>query len=103
MGNLLFTFGHGYSAQALARILLPLGWQVAGTTRSSEKVANLRAAGIDAIVWPGDDVRALLQDATHLLVSVAPNDKGDPVIADAGEAIKAIAPHLDWVGYLSTT
>ena len=103
MGNLLFSFGHGYSAQALARILVPKGWRVVGTTRSSENAAGLKSTGVDAIIWPGDDVRAALGAATHLLISVSPNEQGDPVIADAGEAITATAPSLEWVGYLSTT
>ena len=45
---LLFCFGLGYSALALARALQYLGWQVAGTCRSPEKQAALARLGIAA-------------------------------------------------------
>ena len=31
MDKILFSFGHGYSAQALARLLLPRGWRIWGS------------------------------------------------------------------------
>lgn len=37
-----------------------------------------------------------------MLSSISATPEGDPVVADAGEAL-AQADHLDWVGYLSTT
>ncbi|MDB3912873.1 SDR family NAD(P)-dependent oxidoreductase, partial [Paracoccaceae bacterium] len=38
MTRTLFCFGYGYTAQALARRLLPHGWQVFGTTRRPENI-----------------------------------------------------------------
>ena len=102
MAGTLLSIGHGYSAEALARRLLPQGWRVIGTTRSAERPERLRASGVKAVVWPGEDLRPALAAATHLLSSVAPGN-GDPVIAALGEEIAAAAPHLAWVGYLSTT
>jgi nucleoside-diphosphate-sugar epimerase len=99
----LLSLGHGYSAQALARRLLAEGWTVIGTTRSPEKAARLRADGIEPLVWPGEDLRPALARATHLLSSVAPTDAGDPVLLAEGDAIAQAAPHIEWVGYLSTT
>jgi hypothetical protein len=84
----LLSIGHGYSAQALARRLLPAGWRIIGTTRSAEGAATLRATGVEALVWPGDDLGPALADATHLLTSVAPGDS-DPVLAALGPAIAA--------------
>ena len=46
---------------------------------------------------------AALRDATHLLISAAPTDKGDPVLNELREEIAARASHFAWVGYLSTT
>ncbi|WP_422075717.1 SDR family oxidoreductase [Tranquillimonas rosea] len=103
MSGTLLSFGHGYSAQALARRLLPLGWSITGTTRSDEKAERLAATGIQPLVWPGTDISAALADATHLLISAGPDEDGDPVLAECAEAIGKAAPHLDWVGYLSTT
>ena len=98
--NTLLSIGHGYSAQALARRLLPQGWQIIGTTRTEAGAKALRATGIDALVWPEADLSAALAKATHLLTSVAPGDS-DPVLQAIGPQIAGSA--LKWVGYLSTT
>jgi len=100
MTKTLLSIGHGYSAQALADLLLPLGWHIIGTTRSAERAAQLDRAGIEPLIWPGTPLP--LSRATHLLCSVAPGPEGDPVLADHAPDI-AQATHLDWVGYLSTT
>ncbi|MEM1345255.1 MAG: SDR family oxidoreductase [Pseudomonadota bacterium] len=100
---LLFSFGHGYSAQALARRLLAQGWRVIGTTRSEDKAAAIRASGAEALLWPGEDVAPALAEATHVLLSAAPTEAGDPVLLAYGEALRAAAARLQWVGYLSTT
>lgn len=96
----LLAAGFGYSAEALARRLLPLGWRVIGTARNDARAAEMRAMGAEPAAWPPDpkEIRA----ATHLLVSARPTDDGDPTLAAFGEALKA-APALEWVGYLSTT
>jgi nucleoside-diphosphate-sugar epimerase len=103
MDRTLLSLGHGYSARALARRLVPEGWTVIGTTRSPEKAARLGDEGVEPLVWPGADLRPALARATHLLTSVAPGEAGDPVLMAAGEAIARAAPHIEWVGYLSTT
>ena len=103
MDKVLFSFGHGYSAQALARLLLPQGWRVIGTTRDPGKAEALRAQGVEPLVWGRDDAGPALHAATHLLSSVAPTEAGDPVLDAFGAAIAGIAPRLDWAGYLSTT
>ncbi|MCW3781358.1 SDR family oxidoreductase [Defluviimonas salinarum] len=97
----LLSLGHGYSAAALARRLD--GWTIIGTTRRAEKAERLRREGIEALIWPGDDLKPALARATHVLVSIAPDEAGDPVLAAHADAIAAAAPHLQWVGYLSTT
>ena len=98
--NTLLSIGHGYSAQALARRLLPQGWQIIGTTRTEAGAKALRATGIEALVWPEADLSGALAKATHLLTSVAPGDS-DPVLQAIGPQIAGSA--LKWVGYLSTT
>ena len=98
--NTLLSIGHGYSAQALARRLLPQGWQIIGTTRTEAGAKALRATGIDALVWPEADLSGALAKATPLLTSVAPGDS-DPVLQAIGPQIARSA--LKWVGYLSTT
>jgi nucleoside-diphosphate-sugar epimerase len=103
MTRTLLSFGHGYSARALSRLLIPQGWRVIGTTRSRDKADALRAEGVDPVIWPGTDMAPHIRSATHLLISAAPGEEGDPVIADWRDEIAKVADRLDWVGYLSTT
>jgi nucleoside-diphosphate-sugar epimerase len=102
MTKTLLSIGHGYSAQALARLLLPRGWRIIATTRSPEKAARLAAEGVEPVLWPGTDLAGPLAGATHLLSSVSPGAEGDPVLAELGPEL-ARAQHLEWAGYLSTT
>jgi nucleoside-diphosphate-sugar epimerase len=99
--HLLLSLGHGYSAAGLGRRLLPQGWRVVGTTRSPARAAELRAEGVEPVIWPGTDLRPLIAQATHILCSVAPDAAGDPVIRAHGADLAAARPQ--WVGYLSTT
>ena len=103
MTGTLLSLGHGYSAQALARILIAQGWQVIGTTRSADKAARLAADGVLGLVWPGSDIGPALARATHLLTSAAPDADGDPVLRLLHDQIAARARALRWAGYLSTT
>lgn len=99
----LLALGYGYSAQALAMRLLPLGWHVIGTTRSAQKAQTMVAAGLEAHLWPGTNLGPLLARATHVVTSVAPRgDADDPVLAEAADQI-AKTRHLEWLAYLSTT
>jgi len=103
-GSHLFCFGFGYSALALARRLITLGWVVTGTCRSAEKATMLREAGFSATLFDREqpvDAR-VLDGVTHLLVSVPPDAAGDPVLTRHGNDIAAL-PGLSWLGYLSTT
>jgi nucleoside-diphosphate-sugar epimerase len=97
----LLSLGHGYSAQSLARILRPLGWRIIGTTRSTARADAMRADGVDALIWPGNDLAPALAQATHLLTSIAPDVDGDPVLV--AHAAQIAAAPLEWAGYLSTT
>ncbi len=103
MTQTLLSFGHGYSAQALERILLPQDWRIIGTTRSEDKAASLMARGVEPRIWPGADMTPALDAATHLLISASPDDGSDPVLDALHDEIAARAGQFAWVGYLSTT
>ena len=103
MTQTLLSFGHGYSARALADVLIPQGWRIIGTTRSEDKADQLRASGVEPLVWPGADLGPALQAASHVLVSAGPQDGIDPVLARVRAEIEAVSSRLSWVGYLSTT
>ena len=96
----LLSLGHGYSAQALTRLLLAEGWRVIGTTRRAEKAEMLRAGGIEALLAPGDDLGPAIEEATHLLISAGPTEDGDPMLS-AYPMLRSAS--FEWAGYLSTT
>jgi nucleoside-diphosphate-sugar epimerase len=106
MSRRLFCFGLGYTALALARALQDEGWQVAGTTRTPEKQARLRAKGIEAHLFDRDrplaDPSAALAGTTHLLTSIAPDEAGEPVLDHHLADLERVGT-LEWAGYLGTT
>jgi nucleoside-diphosphate-sugar epimerase len=99
----LFCFGFGASAAALARRHVPEGFAVAGTTRDREKAETMLTRGIEAFPFDGDASLAegALDGATHVLVSIPPDDAGDPVLRQARASLAEARPA--WIGYLSTT
>ena len=70
----LLSLGHGYSARALARRLVPQGWRIIGTTRNPAKADQFRREGVEPLLWPGD-LEWILEEATHILCSAAPDAK----------------------------
>ncbi len=104
----LFCFGLGFSALALARGLTAEGWAVAGTCRTAGKQARLTDEGIAAYLFDGsapldEKATSALTASDHLLISIPPGGPEDPVLAQAGGALRAAAPSIRWAGYLSTT
>lgn len=106
-GKRLFCFGLGFSAEALARRLSERGFAVAGTCRGVEKAVALAAKGFEMHLFdeghPLAGPAAALGGTTHLLLSIPPGAAGDPAFAAHARDIAALAPSLEWVGYLSTT
>jgi nucleoside-diphosphate-sugar epimerase len=103
----LFCFGYGYCAAALSRRVMARGWAVTGTCRQADHAEDLKAEGVRAVVFdglsPSPDVTAALKDATHILVSIAPDADGDPVLVHHGADIAALGDQVAWIGYLSAT
>jgi hypothetical protein len=97
----LFVFGHGYTAQALAR---RLGWPVTATARNADQMAALEAQGVTA-VDPTDRaaLARALTDATTILVTAPPGDHGCPGLSALVPALAVSGAFPDWIGYLSTT
>ena len=81
----LFVFGLGYTAKAIVAAMP--GWRVEATGRDG------------TLAFADDDgVRAALSRASHVLSSVPPGERGDPVIERYGDALGH-----GWLGYLSST
>ncbi|MEM6306540.1 MAG: SDR family oxidoreductase [Pseudomonadota bacterium] len=97
MTKTLLCIGFGYSARALATALTD--WNIIGTTRCTSNHENIQAMGVTPVTWPGSDIRPALERASHLLISAAPTDTGDPFL----NAVDLTRYNFSWVGYLSTT
>jgi nucleoside-diphosphate-sugar epimerase len=106
----LFCFGLGYSASHYIHEFGACFDRIAGTVTTREKAAAIAAAGIgghkvEAFVFDGTDapaeVTAALMDAAALLISVPPDENGDPVLRHCAGAITG-APQLQSIVYLST-
>lgn len=102
----MFCFGYGYTANHLAGFFAERGWPVAGTTRSPEKRHLLREHGIQGYLFdyevPLPDLSYILKDVTHVLISIPPEEGGDPACLMHGEDLVQL-PNIEWVGYLSAT
>ncbi|MHA6641123.1 SDR family oxidoreductase [Mesorhizobium sp. A623] len=99
----IFIFGAGYSGKAFSQAMS--GAPIVGTTRSPEKFDALRQAGIAPLLFNGSltpKIEAALRETTHLVISTAPDEAGDPVLNAARETIAKNMPALAWIGYLST-
>ena len=101
----IFIFGAGFSGKAYAEIAISSGARVFGTTRSTESAAKLETLGISPIVFDGtivsDELAQAIDQSTELIISIAPDEDGDPVLRTVGELL-AKAKHLEWIAYLST-
>lgn len=94
--------GLGYSGRAIAASLLRCGIdRVVGTTRHQEAPPP----GVGTVTFDGTSVgaelRAAVEEATHLIVSVPPDADGDPALRCLGDVVRG-AGSVRWIGYLST-
>lgn len=100
----LFVFGMGFSSKAIVEQVRDRCSWIGGTTRSAEKAETLAANGVTPFLFDGkqasDALLAALAEATHVLVSIAPDESGDPVLNACAETLRASGP--EWIGYLST-
>jgi nucleoside-diphosphate-sugar epimerase len=97
--------GFGYSAAAIASEVGARLGSVTVTARTPAKVERLRGEGCNALPFdgsaPGPELKAAIAEVTHLLVSVPPDEAGDPALVALGPALAA-APRLRRIAYLST-
>lgn len=96
--KILFAFGLGYSATALARNLAKQNWQIYGTSQTKLGATKISELGYRGVVF--DDLAPSdIPNGAHWLVSIPPDQDGCPVV-------RKIANHTTTassVTYLSTT
>jgi hypothetical protein len=101
----LFVFGLGYTARQFIDTYRNLFARICGTYRSPEKAEALCASSIVPYFFDGESYDAGILDelarADTVIISVPPFSEFDPTLKHFSGAI-ASAPHLRWVGYLST-
>lgn len=94
-------FGAGYSARAFAQ---KSHVEIAGTTRTKDHFSSLEKVGITPLLFPSNDedsdLIGQLQQTTHLVISIAPDEHGDIVLRD--KILSSKMPRLEWICYLST-
>ena len=101
----LFCFGHGFSSRALARRLIPKGWEISGTCRDIDSKNILNNEG-QLYKYDGininKDIYNAIDKSTHLLISIPPQVSKDPVLDRFSNEILNWK-HLKWIGYISST
>jgi len=96
-----FCFGYGFTARTLADA--HPDWKIWGTGRKeqSDILSRDQYFSFDG-ENPVSGFDRVKDEITHILLSIPPNNEGDPVFQAMGEALCDL-PNLKWVGYLSTT
>jgi nucleoside-diphosphate-sugar epimerase len=104
----VFFFGMGYSSLATARSIHQLvdrDIPIAGTTRSPDKAEQLADTDYRIHVFdgerPGSTLGEDLGKATHVVLSIPPDDHGDPALNFHRANLDA-SERLQWLGYFST-
>jgi hypothetical protein len=104
----VFFFGMGYSSLATARAIhrnMDPEVPIAGTTRSLDNVETFADAAYRMHVFdgqvPGETLGEDLKRATHVILSIPPDEKGDPALNLHRDTLDE-TPNLQWLGYFST-
>ena len=100
----LFIYGFGFSARALARRLIPKGWEVAATHRKPEDAERLMAEGVTPILaTDAEAIQTAIAQARAILITAPPGPDGCPGLPALVPALARAQAFPDWLGYLSTT
>jgi nucleoside-diphosphate-sugar epimerase len=100
----LICFGFGYCAEHFIAEFAGKFERIVGTVRRAERAGILnayQAGGVLALVFDGANAAAALAQADYALVSIPPDENGEPVLASLGDALAA-GRRLRSVVYLST-
>ena len=104
----VFFFGMGYSSRATARALHQLHdpqTPISGTTRTEDGAEAFADTNYRIHIFNGEQPGATLGEdlrrATHVILSIPPDERGDPALLHHRADLDA-AEKLEWIGYFST-
>lgn len=98
----LLIFGLGYCGRAVAEAAASPALTIVATSRSLPAAGTPPPAEAAMSLIPFDAAEPAIAEATHILMTAAPGQGGDPALSRYAAAIRA-APSLRWIGYLSST
>jgi nucleoside-diphosphate-sugar epimerase len=103
--NRLLCFGFGFCARTLAERLSKSTWSITGTSRTAAGYAGIAARGFAAARFDGlaPIDASIIAGHDHILLSIPPDENGDPVLRLHLDHILASGPSFRWIGYLSST
>ncbi len=102
--NTLLIFGFGYTAKFICKKLLKKNWQVYCTTRSSEKIKEIKdLKAIPVLFYDEEKIKKILSEDNYILTTAPPENSKDPVVENYGHLLKKNSERVKWAGYLSTT
>jgi len=104
----VFFFGMGYSSLATARAIhssIDTDIPIAGTRRNLDNAEAFADAAYRLHIFdgqsPGRTLNEDLKRASHVILSIPPDERGDPALDFHRETLDA-AKDLEWLGYFST-
>lgn len=104
----VFFFGMGYSSLASARAIhqgIDPAIPISGTVRSEDRAEELADSNYRMHVFdgsgPGATLAPDLLSATRLVLSIPPDERGDPALNQHRDTIRQ-ARRLEWICYYST-
>ena len=101
----IVIFGFGFTSDAFWHFALQHFDAALTTVRTQEKAARIKSDKLDVAIFNEHDsdpkISAALLEADCVLVSIGPDQNGDPVLRRYADAI-ASSPSIKWIGYLST-
>ena len=104
----LLCLGYSYTAQHYLKLYGARFERIWVTVRDSKRAADLNAQAdgpVRALIFDGastsDDLQAAVAQAEMILVSIPPDEKGDPVLAIYGTSLTS-SGQIRTIAYLST-
>jgi nucleoside-diphosphate-sugar epimerase len=101
----IVIFGFGFTSDAFWRFVHQHFDAALTTVRTPEKAARITSGTLDVAIFNEHEsdpkIATALLEADCVLISIGPDNAGDPVLRRYADAI-ASSPSIKWIGYLST-